>query len=141
MNNDFNRDFESQKTYYIDEPNQKEEPVSSAGGEDPTQMPPFGEQVNEPEDDPDLPKTQVTSMVLGIIAAAMVSCCGISIVLGIISICLAVKTRRLNSTGRMSGMGIAGMICSIYAIATDLLIGLVLLFIFFIGMLGTLSFL
>lgn len=59
------------------------------------------------------------SMILGIISVASVCLCccfPVALVLGIISLVSAFKSKKLSPTGKLDGMAVAGIICSIFGI-------------------------
>ena len=101
-----------------------------------TWQPPAPEQ--PPVEDPEFRKSGTVAMVLGIIAAALYSCCGVNLILAIISLVNAGKNKRLSPNGRMNGMALAGTICSWCSIGFSVLFwGLyILLFLFGIASSG-----
>ncbi len=74
------------------------------------------------------------SMILGIISIASVCLCccfPVGLVLGIISLVQAAKSKKLSPTHSLDGMAIAGIICSIFGIVISFL---VLLYVAFVGL-------
>ncbi|MBE6546016.1 MAG: DUF4190 domain-containing protein [Ruminococcaceae bacterium] len=92
-----------------------------------------------PEETPEYHKYELVAMILGILSIVLYSCCCIGIVLGIISIVYAYKVRNMSTDKKMSGMALAGLICSIIGFAVLLLYVVLFVFIFFI--IGITSFL
>lgn len=71
-----------------------------------------------------------TALVLGIIAlVSNCLCCGcclpIPVILGIISIVMANKSKKLSADGKLSGLAIGALICSIFAIISYVIIVLI----------------
>lgn len=57
----------------------------------------------------------IGSLICGIAGILLCCCCGIGAVAGIVGIILAICSKKSNG-GKMSGMALAGLICSIIAI-------------------------
>lgn len=62
-----------------------------------------------------------TAMILGIIAISLTVCCcncfpPVTIVLAIISLVMAIKSKKLSGENKFSGMALAAVLCSIFAI-------------------------
>ena len=66
-----------------------------------------------PMESPELRKNETVALILGILSLVLASCCCVNLILAIISICFALKTKRLTETVKISSMGLAGLICSI----------------------------
>ena len=79
------------------------------------------------------------SMILGIIAAGLISTCAcfpVSIILGIIAIVNASKAKKLSITGNMPGMAIPGLICGIYGLVMSALVIFYFAFMIFLLIVG-----
>ena len=78
------------------------------------------------ESQTDVPRVKAKAkkaMIMGIIAAASVTSCfcfPVGIILGIIALVNVSRAKKLSITGRMPGMAIPGLICSIYGLAMSL---------------------
>ncbi len=101
MNDDFNKKFEESHTYYY-----TMDPMSHVSG---SPQPSGEDQASH--------KAGRISWILGLISLITWFCCCSNLVLGIISICYAAKSKRLSETKKMNVMGVAGLICSIISMA------------------------
>lgn len=61
----------------------------------------------------------IAAMILGIASALTGWCYGVGLIFGIISIILAILSKKA-SNGRLSGMALAGLICSIFGIVISI---------------------
>lgn len=57
----------------------------------------------------------IGALICGIVGIVLCCCCGISAIVGIVGIVLAILSKNKNG-GKMSGMAIAGLICSIASV-------------------------
>lgn len=85
--------------------------------------------------DPDIEHLSTLSMVLGIIALVLMvvclGCCGIgTVILSVLSIYYAIKARRFSEEHRFHGKMLAGLVCSIIALAYLALFVVIYAFIF-----------
>ena len=63
------------------------------------------------------------AMIMGIIAAGIVTTCAcfpVGIILGIIALVNVSRAKKLSITGRMPGLAIPGLVCGIYGLAMSL---------------------
>ena len=103
----YNDNPNGNNTYYNYQPN-----VNGVSGGD--------EQPMAPLDNSAAQQKAKKSMIMGIIAAGLITTCACfpaSIILGIIAIINALNAKKLSVTGGMPGMAIPGLICGIYGIA------------------------
>ena len=77
---------------------------------------------NESARKQELNNAEITALVLGIISVLTTTCCCINIVLAIIAICFAVKTKKLTANHKMGSMALGGMICACISIGATVLI-------------------
>lgn len=62
----------------------------------------------------------IASMVLGIISIVLGLCYGVGIIFGIVSIILGIMSKKA-SDGKLSGMALAGIICSVIGIIISII--------------------
>ena len=62
----------------------------------------------------------VTSLVMGILSLVF-ACCGGSLIFGIVGVITAIVSKSKSSTGKMSGMAIAGLIMSIVGVVAGVI--------------------
>ena len=80
---------------------------------------------------------ELTAMILGILSLALLFCCGLGVILGIISIVFACKAKGLSPNKKMEGMALAGLICSIISFSIALFYLLIIGFAALIAILAT----
>ncbi len=80
---------------------------------------------------------ELTAMILGILSLVLLFCCGLGVILGIISIVFACKARGLSPNKKMEGMALAGLICSIISCSIALFYLLIIGFAALIAILAT----
>ena len=77
-----------------------------------------------PQPQPEPPKEKngaaITSLIMGILSLVF-ACCGGSLIFGIVGVITAIVSKSKSSTGKMSGMAIAGLIMSIVGVVAGLI--------------------
>ena len=77
-----------------------------------------------PQPQPEPPKEKngaaITSLIMGILSLVF-ACCGGSLIFGIVGIITAIVSKSKSSTGKLSGMAIAGLIMSIVGVVAGLI--------------------
>lgn len=70
----------------------------------------------------ELSRTETTAMILGIISVVLSGCCCVNMILAIIAICLAAKTKKLSENKKISSTALLGLICACVSLGITVLI-------------------
>ncbi len=137
MKDDFEKNFQTEESYYTNygnEPQNTEDSLKNSTA-------PSDDKVSRQKNSTDgideiseeLHRTELASLILGILSFVLLGCCGVSIVLGVISLCFAYKTKNMTKDKKFSSMALAGLICSWISIALFVLSLIIFIFAFIMG--------